>query len=209
MFTGRLLRSYRNALEKMPGFSRLFRESVSKEELQVDTSTIAELDILANTIVSEEQSRLPGQSLAQTLSLINALLLVLRRCQDAQATMRCSSILAPAVCHMTYHFQRKIQMRELARMCNVSEITFYRRFLQEIGLPPTQWLLKLRVRKAMEFLMRTDLTIAEVAASVGFGDPLYFSRLFSRVTGCSPRKYRDSEHGHREVFHGEQFADFW
>ena len=209
MFTSRLLRSYQPALEKMAVFGRLFRKSENKEELQVDSSTIAELDILANTIVSEGQSRLPGQTLAQTLCLINALLLVLRRCQNAQSTMRCSSILAPAVCHMTCHFQNKIQMRELARKCNLSESTFYRRFVQEIGLPPTQWLLKLRMRKAMEFLMRTDLTIAEVAASVGFGDPLYFSRLFSRVTGCSPRKYRDSEHGHREVFHGEQFADFW
>lgn len=209
MFTGRLLRTYRPALERMPGFARLFRHGSSKEELQVDSAAIAELDVLASVIVSESQSRLPGQELVQTVSLVNALVLILRRCQGEMVAMHSSSILAPAITYMTCHFQNRIQMKDLARLVNLSEISFYRKFIQEIGQPPIQWLLKLRMRKAMEFLGRMDLTIAEVAASVGFNDPLYFSRQFSRVAGCSPREYRDSEHGRRDVFHGEQVSKLY
>ncbi len=50
-----------------------------------------------------------------------------------------------------------------------------------------------KVQKACEYLNYTDLTIKEISFSLGFQDPLYFSRLFKGHMGISPRKYRKGQ----------------
>lgn len=57
------------------------------------------------------------------------------------------------------------------------------------GLSPAQYLFKVRMKKA-ERLLESDLTIAQVASSVGFGDPLFFSKQFRRWSGRSPTAFR-------------------
>ena len=59
-----------------------------------------------------------------------------------------------------------------------------------------------KIHRAMEFLIRSDMTIAEIAAATGFSDSLYFSRQFRKFTGCSPRNYRLKDHGQRQEILG-------
>ena len=47
-----------------------------------------------------------------------------------------------------------------------------------------------RVRKSLSYLTDTDTSISEIAGLVGIPDSNYFSKVFSRVMGCSPRDYR-------------------
>ncbi|MEK8128286.1 AraC family transcriptional regulator [Paenibacillus filicis] len=63
-------------------------------------------------------------------------------------------------------------------------------FKQAVGLPPQQYLLNYRIAKACQLLAETPCTIAEISRSVGYQDPLLFSRMFKKVKGCSPRGYR-------------------
>ena len=63
-------------------------------------------------------------------------------------------------------------------------------FKRTIGLPPQQYLLNFRIAKACELLTETYCTIGEIARSVGYQDPLLFSRMFKKVKGCSPKEYR-------------------
>ncbi|OMC66861.1 AraC family transcriptional regulator [Paenibacillus odorifer] len=63
-------------------------------------------------------------------------------------------------------------------------------FKRTIGMPPQQYLLNFRIAKACELLTETLCTIGEISRSVGYQDPLLFSRMFKKVKGCSPKEYR-------------------
>ncbi|MDQ1911028.1 helix-turn-helix domain-containing protein [Paenibacillus sp. GD4] len=66
-------------------------------------------------------------------------------------------------------------------------------FKQHTGLTPVTFLLRLRLDKARHLLReRTELTMEQIASSVGFQDPLYFSKQFKRLYHISPSAYRDS-----------------
>ena len=53
-----------------------------------------------------------------------------------------------------------------------------------------EWIIERRMAEARKLLAETDLPVAEVARRVGVSDPGYFSRLFGRAHGTSPRKWR-------------------
>ena len=82
---------------------------------------------------------------------------------------------------------------EAARM-NMT-LTHFRRIFKELsGMPPQQFLLHCRLRKAAELLQNSRLTIKEVAAQSGWDNVFYFSRLFRRQYELSPGRYRCEFH---------------
>jgi AraC-like DNA-binding protein len=67
-----------------------------------------------------------------------------------------------------------------------------RLFKQHTKITPVTFLLKLRIDKARLLLReRLELTVEQIASSVGFHDPLYFSKQFRRWYGVSPTEYRE------------------
>ncbi|MBN2984480.1 AraC family transcriptional regulator [Cohnella algarum] len=62
-------------------------------------------------------------------------------------------------------------------------------FRQQFGMPPVRYLQKLRLERSRA-LLREPLTVEEVAAAVGYADPLYFSKSFKRQYGVTPTDYR-------------------
>lgn len=54
----------------------------------------------------------------------------------------------------------------------------------------TDYIASLRIERAKELLLSTDTTVSEIGAQVGYDDPRYFSRIFQKSTGESPRAYR-------------------
>lgn len=71
-----------------------------------------------------------------------------------------------------------------------SAVHIRRIFKNAINSSPAQYISYLRLEKAKNMLTASNYTVAEVAASSGFEDPYYFSRLFKRSTGLSPSEYR-------------------
>ena len=69
---------------------------------------------------------------------------------------------------------------------------FRKEFAKATGMAPLNYLLAVKMGRAMELLIQPHLTIKEIAASLGFEDPYYFSRLFKRREGVSPESYRKS-----------------
>lgn len=65
--------------------------------------------------------------------------------------------------------------------------------MASFGLSPHDYLQKYRINEACSLLRRRDFTVAEVAGSVGFSDPLYFSRIFKKLKGLSPSDYQRRE----------------
>jgi AraC-like DNA-binding protein len=66
-------------------------------------------------------------------------------------------------------------------------------FHQELGITPTTYIRRYRIRQACELLRTTDQSITQVAMAVGFSDGAHFTRTFQREIGMTPRAYRDSK----------------
>lgn len=81
-------------------------------------------------------------------------------------------------------------VHEMASMAGFSPSHFTALFLKHTGHPPTDYLIRTRVNRACQLLDFTSLNIKEIAASVGYSDPYYFSRVFKKMTACSPKAYR-------------------
>jgi len=78
----------------------------------------------------------------------------------------------------------------LAKRHGLSSSTLRRRWAARYEVPPHQYLLRMRIREATRLLVESSLTVGEIAAQVGFDDPLYFSRRFSAEIGTTATEYR-------------------
>ncbi len=91
--------------------------------------------------------------------------------------------------YIEHNYSQHLGVDEIASHVGISRSHLYRVFVRHLSLSPNNYVVRFRVAKACA-LLATPLTIAEVAGSVGFDDPLYFSRVFRSVKGMSPLAYR-------------------
>lgn len=85
---------------------------------------------------------------------------------------------------------------KLAQSKGMSPRTFRRLWAEEVGIPPTRYVMQLRIHQACRLLAETHLPINEIALNVGFVDPLYFSRKFRQLVGKTARDYRNIYSAH-------------
>lgn len=98
-----------------------------------------------------------------------------------------------AIHYLSTQYAEDISIETMADNLGYNRAYLSRIFKQETGLTPVTFLLKLRIDKARFLLrQRMELTIEQIASSVGFHDPLYFSKQFKRFYKCAPTEYRDS-----------------
>jgi transcriptional regulator GlxA family with amidase domain len=92
------------------------------------------------------------------------------------------------------HLDRPVTLAELAEQARMSVRTFTRRFRDEVGLSPGQWLVGQRVEHARTLLESTDLPIDQVAERAGFGTAASLRQHLGASTGISPHAYRRTFH---------------
>ena len=119
------------------------------------------------------------------------LLLLHRQVLESNLTNKKSNpAIEQAIRFFNENYASDIHMNEYAEEHHLSISWFTRCFKQYTGLPPTQYLLSLRIQNAQSLLENSTYNISEIASMVGFHDPLYFSRLFKKQLGVSPEHYR-------------------
>ncbi|MGQ4666194.1 AraC family transcriptional regulator [Metabacillus halosaccharovorans] len=91
--------------------------------------------------------------------------------------------------YMINHYKNTITLSELSQIAGLSTSHYSRLFKKYIGLSPIDYLTHLRIDRAKELLVLSDVKIKEVSQTVGYGDELYFSRTFKRIIGVSPSQY--------------------
>ena len=90
------------------------------------------------------------------------------------------------------HYREKITVQDLADKVGLSPSRFFAVFKQQMGVSPMVYLNNYRLSLAVEQLLATDATVADVAASVGIPDAVYFNKLFKKSYGLSPTAYREN-----------------
>ena len=87
-------------------------------------------------------------------------------------------------CHKNY------PIKVYADFLHFSEVYFVRFFKKAMGIPPHQYLLKLRFQKACQMLVNSNASIKEIAIKSGFVNPHYFSKSFNARFKMTPTEYR-------------------
>lgn len=88
------------------------------------------------------------------------------------------------------HFREKITISILCQQIGVKEASLYRLFKEVWGESPMDYVNGRRMEEAKELLYTESCSIEQIGQMVGIDDPYYFSRLFRKYTGTSPRQYR-------------------
>ena len=95
-----------------------------------------------------------------------------------------------ALRYIQYNYASDIGVADIARYVGISRSQLYRAFLQDFGVSPHNYLQTYRINEACSLLRDPAYSVAEVAGSVGFNDPLYFSRVFKSIKGVTPSDYQ-------------------
>ncbi len=103
-----------------------------------------------------------------------------------------SDTIAPILTYINTNYNEQISLDMLANMSGYSKSRFSHIFSEVTGTTPIKYQNNIRLKNSCEMLTSTSLTIAEIAYSCGFSDPLYFSRIFKKAHGVSPSMYRES-----------------
>lgn len=93
-----------------------------------------------------------------------------------------------------YH-QENLSLNRIAEEVHLTSSYISTLFKKYQGVNFSEYLLELRMKKAMEMLAKTELKTYEISERVGYGNPQYFSVVFKRVSGCSPMEYRRKKQG--------------
>ena len=88
------------------------------------------------------------------------------------------------------HYNEDISIEQYAASRSMSTSWFNRSFRSAMGTSPMKYILDIRIRNAQVLLETTDYSVSDIAAVIGYDNPMYFSRLFRKAKGLPPAKYR-------------------
>jgi len=95
-----------------------------------------------------------------------------------------------AILYMQEHINDNISLGDLSSQYNYSVSRFSNLFKQKTGYAPIDYFVQMKMQKACQQLNFTTRSVKDIAFSMGFDDPYYFSKRFRTVIGMSPKKYR-------------------
>ena len=83
-----------------------------------------------------------------------------------------------------------LKIDDMAAAVSLGRTVFYGKLKSIVGMTPIDFLRHVRLQKAQQLLANSSLNVSEIAYTVGFSDPKYFSKIFRKELGVSPTEYR-------------------
>lgn len=151
------------------------------------SDTAANLDRIANSVVRENLSLLDKAKMRMFIAYALMDFATGKTSAPAKPQVR---LVGEAVRWMESHYAEKITLAQLTTFMGYGKTRFIELFKQHTGLPPLEWLTRLRVEKACQLLKADNRTIADVARHVGFDDPVFFARTFRKHIGIPPSRFK-------------------
>lgn len=100
------------------------------------------------------------------------------------------TILSHAAEYVRQNFPNHITALELARFCHCSESYLSHIFKRRLNVNINTYINKVRIEASKNFLIDSNSSVSEIAVSVGFNDPNYYSRVFAQLVGIPPTEYK-------------------
>jgi AraC-like DNA-binding protein len=109
---------------------------------------------------------------------------------DCSQTDAAAGRIGRTIEYMKEHLNEPLRAATLAAVANMSLPHYFAQFKRVVGSSPIDYLINLRMEHARRLLSETSWSVKEVAVSLGYEDPLYFSRVFKSVNQTAPSDFR-------------------
>lgn len=103
-----------------------------------------------------------------------------------------ASVVQTCMDYIDFHYTQELSLKDLAAMCYVSSSHLSSLFKKETGMNIIDYINNTRIRQSLILLNTTNLPISDIAIRCGFTDGNYYSRIFKKYQGQSPKRYRES-----------------
>lgn len=174
-------------VEKMLKDLGIFEKRVFKVN---DVSTLE--DLLAG-ILPEHRLQRPGYEYNEAALIIEVLCLLSRNERETVYEYSTSrQKIEGVLIEMERNVTGSFPLEEYAKRIHLSPGRFAHLFTETVGMSPHRYMITLKLKKAKQLLRQTDHSVREIAKLSGFGDPMYFSRIFKKYNGFTPMQYRKS-----------------
>ena len=87
----------------------------------------------------------------------------------------------------------ELKIEDMAEAVGLGRTAFYEKIKHLVGVSPSDFLRQVRIQRAQQLIARSKMTVSEIAYSIGFTDPKYFTKCFKKATGMTPSEYREKE----------------
>lgn len=190
-----------NELRRMPGYCAMFmleptyrRQHRFASRLHLQRVPLAHAEQLAEEMERECAALAPGHEVALRAKLLETMVFLARAytgsdTTEAHALLRVGNVIGA----LENDFSKEWKLEELLAIAHMSRSNLMRVFRRATGQTPIEYLVRLRIQRAMEMLRNGSLSITEIALEVGFNDSNYFTRQFRRIVGESPRSFRQKK----------------
>ncbi|MHB0939438.1 MAG: helix-turn-helix domain-containing protein [Armatimonadota bacterium] len=182
----------------LPGYHALFtleplfrQRDKFESRLRLAPDELQHVAELVNRMKRESDGRVAGWRFATVacfMLLMGDLCRYYTRAEypAAQPLLRLGRVLG----HLEQQYRDPITLDELADVGEMSRRTLTREFRRALGCSPIEYLIRLRINRAVTLMQEGDAGVTDIAFEVGFGDSNYFARQFRAIMGCSPRDFR-------------------
>lgn len=119
-----------------------------------------------------------------------ATLRYIRQYRSAGSETATNDLVQMAIHYFEENIERRIQLGSVCDFVGISQSRLSALFKEKIGYSPLSYFMLLKIRKACDLLDKTDMKVNQISLYLGFDDPYYFSRLFTKIMGLSPKFYR-------------------
>lgn len=89
------------------------------------------------------------------------------------------------------HYAQPLDLAQVAQVVQLSPSYFSTLFRQTVGMPFREYLCQIRVEQSKQLLLSGEYSLAQIAVSMGFPDQSYYSKVFKKIVGVTPGKYRE------------------
>lgn len=118
---------------------------------------------------------------------------VLKELHRKETEVKQTSVAVQVITYIQEYYVEPITLDSLAEVFNFSAYHLSSLFKEYTGMSPIDYLIRFRLERATELLMTTEASVGEIAASVGYKDVYYFSRIFKKRKDVSPAHFRIRE----------------
>ncbi len=187
-----------NALRRMPGYCAMFlleptyrKRHRFASRLHLKRIQLAHVETLCSEMEQECTNRIIGHEVVLGAKLQELIAYLARAyTQGGSTETRALLRVGEVIRAMENDFAKDWKLDDLAQLAHMSKNNLLKIFRKATSQTPIDYLMRLRIQRAMELLHQSDDTITETAFAVGFNDSNYFTRQFKKVTGTTPRQFR-------------------
>lgn len=166
--------------------------------IKLKVSQKNDIIVLLNRILREKAGDQLGSDLLNYLMLMELFVLISRALKAEwensikNKSPKIKELMQSAIRFVHNNYEREISITDIAKYVFLSPSYFTRAFKENTGLSPMQYLLNVRIKRACELLLESDMKAGEIAHSVGFSNQQRFNDMFKKQMKMTPMQYRNT-----------------